>query len=155
MLLWVSIRSLFCNHTHFSPTTQNITVDIHRATTFIRTKQSFHICHSEYVFQMSFEEYHTCFLQLLKIDWLYWHILASKDQPYHEALTVILKFYTDSGESLLWWFCDQKILLQKRCMFHSLKCYFSTSCYEHFILLFFRVIWIGVGSLFFPPFFKI
>ena len=26
MLLWVSIRSLFCNHTHFSPTTQNITL---------------------------------------------------------------------------------------------------------------------------------
>ena len=25
VLLWVSIRSLFCNHTHFSPTTQNIT----------------------------------------------------------------------------------------------------------------------------------
>ena len=26
VLLWVSIRSLFCNHTHFSPTTQNITL---------------------------------------------------------------------------------------------------------------------------------
>ena len=25
VLLWVYIRSLFCNHTHFSPTTQNIT----------------------------------------------------------------------------------------------------------------------------------
>ena len=45
-----------------------------------------------------------------------------------KLLQFVSYFCIDPGESLLRRFCDQKILLPKRCIPHSSKHYLSTSC---------------------------
>ena len=64
---------------------------------------SFHICHLEYVFEMSPEKYQTCFLIIMY--WFLTLLLVSEDQSYCEALTVWVLLLCR-----LRWICAEMIL---------------------------------------------
>ena len=77
VLLWVSIRSLFCNHTHFSPTTQNITLSRNE---FHYRKQNEFLANSAcvYIAVMS-----------IRKTWIHFFPHAAS------SLDILIKFYLD------------------------------------------------------------
>ena len=131
--LFYKVRRLFSCYLVFFLTSSNfhgtlhlalVLVDMYSATAFIwvLTKflhLSFRICISDFSWKV---------LNFLVPTYLLFISLLVSDNQSKLVVLTISYFCADSGVSLLFQFCDWKILLQKRSRPHSSKYYLSTSC---------------------------